>query len=69
MSNLKQYKLTADGEALLAAAKNKDLPQKGIINHKTGRINLQTITDEQAKALCESKSQYVEPASQTANKS
>lgn len=66
---LKAYKLTASGEALLQAAKDQDKPHKGIVEtaaRKNGkpvpgeivRVNLKTLTDETA-ALIEH-TQYVE---------
>lgn len=57
---LTKFKLTPAGEAYLKAANDKDQPHKGVIIHKTGLIDIRTITDNQAEHLVKSKSAYVE---------
>lgn len=61
---LSKYKLTEAGQAYLKAANDKEQPHKGIIlsnKVKGGRVDIRTITDEQAKELHEAGSAYVEP--------
>jgi len=59
---LTKYKLTPQGEAYKKAAEDSKQPHKGVIIHKSGSINIRTITDEQAAELVKSGVPYVEEA-------